>query len=74
MGEIRSTLDIIMEKTREEELDQARRERIRLALDRLAERDISGTAVVPNLNRDPEWTAFRRLRIEECRRELRLIP
>jgi hypothetical protein len=58
----------------QEELDQARRERIRLALDRLAERDISGTAVVPNLNRDPEWTAFRRLRIEECRRELRLIP
>jgi hypothetical protein len=58
----------------QEELDQARRERIRLALDRLAERGISGTAVFPNLNRDPEWTAFRRLRIEECRRELRLSP
>jgi hypothetical protein len=58
----------------EGQLDQARKEWIRLALNRLAERDISGTAVVPNLNSDPEWTAFRRLRIEECRRELRLIP
>ena len=58
----------------QEELEHARSERIRLILNRLAERDISGTAVVPNLNRDPEWTAFRRQRIEECRRELMLIP
>ncbi len=67
MGEIRSTLDLI------EELDQARSEKVRLALDRLAERNTSGTAVVPNLNGDPEWVAFRRLRIEECLRELSLI-
>jgi hypothetical protein len=54
----------------QEELEQARSEKIRLALDRLAERNISGAAVVPNLNRDPDWTDFRRLRVEECRREL----
>jgi hypothetical protein len=58
----------------EEELEEARGEKTRSALDRLAERNISGTAVVPNLNHDPEWTAFRRMRIEECRRRLSLIP
>ena len=58
----------------QEELEQARSEKIRQALDRLAEKDISGTALVPNLNRDSEWTAFRRLRVEECRRELSRIP
>lgn len=56
------------------QMEQARSEKNRLALDRLAERNISGAALVPNLNSDPEWTASCRLRIEECRRELSLIP
>jgi hypothetical protein len=56
----------------QEELEQARAERIRLALNRLAEKKISGTAVVPNLNRDPEWADFHRMRVEACRRELSL--
>ncbi len=58
----------------QDELERARSEKVRLALDRLAERNISGTALVPNLNGDPEWAVFRRLRIEKCRRELSLIP
>jgi hypothetical protein len=57
----------------QEELDQARSEWLPPALDRLAQRDISGTALVPNLSRDPDWIAFHRMQVEECRRELSLI-
>ena len=37
---------------------------------RLAEKGISGTAVVPNLNRDPEWLTYYGQAVRECREAL----
>ncbi|MCU0578320.1 MAG: hypothetical protein MUF69_02110 [Desulfobacterota bacterium] len=37
---------------------------------RLAEKGISGTAVVPNLNRDPEWLTYYGQAVRDCREAL----
>ncbi len=36
----------------------------------LAERGISGTSVVPNLNRDPEWLSYYGQAVRDCREAL----
>jgi hypothetical protein len=40
---------------------------------RLAERGISGTSVVPNLNRDPEWVSYHRQAVRDCREALKAL-
>jgi hypothetical protein len=40
---------------------------------RLAEKGISGTAVVPNLHRDPEWVAYHGQALRDCRTALKTV-
>jgi hypothetical protein len=54
-------------------LSQAEGKRKGGLLDRLKKRGISGTAVFPNLNQDPEWTSFRAAAVRECLENLKNI-
>ena len=54
MGEIRSTMDIIYEGLRK----------------KLAEREISGTAVVPNPDLDETWNQFYKESKRACKEQL----
>jgi hypothetical protein len=56
-----------------EVLSQAEEKRMGGMLDRLKERGISGTAVDPNLNQDPEWASFRAAAVRECKENLKNI-
>ena len=47
------------------------REQAGRLLDRLAHNKISGTAVIPNLNRDPDWVSFHRQAVADCRDKLK---
>jgi hypothetical protein len=52
---------------------QAGARRAETTAGRLAARGITGSAVVPNLNRDPEWLAYRGQALQECREALKAL-
>jgi hypothetical protein len=57
----------------QDSLSQAEGKRMGGMLDRLKQRGISGTAVIPNINQDPEWDSFRAATVRECKENLRNI-
>jgi hypothetical protein len=52
-------------------LSQAEGKRKSGLLDRLRDRGISGTAVVPNINQDPGWASLRAAAVRECLENLK---